>query len=410
MLHDDITSSASVSVVYNGAWINFIYHLQEREHTLHDITALLHQLVSINSINPDLVPGAPGETEIARFVTNWLQEAGLEVTIDEPHAGRSSVVGIARGTGGGRSLMLNAHMDTVGVAGMNDPHSPRIEDNRLYGRGAFDMKAGLAAIMYAASAAHQHNLRGDVIVTAVADEEYASIGTQSILKRWHADAAIVTEPTDLDLCVAHKGFIWLDITTYGRAAHGSLPAEGIDAIAKMGHVLVALEALNQALSTSSSHPLLGSGSLHASLINGGQELSSYPERCMLSVERRTIPGETTELVESQFRAILDQLHTVDPTFKATMQTTLVRDPFSADTSTPIVQILQQHTQRQLNREMGIGGSFGWMDSALLATAGIPTVIFGPGGAGAHAIVEWADLDQLRQCSEILLATSIEFCA
>jgi acetylornithine deacetylase len=383
--------------------------VEEREPTLDDITTLLHQLVSINSINPDLVPDAPGEVEIARFVANWLQQAGLEVTIDEAQPGRPNVVGIARGSGGGSSLMLNAHMDTVGVVGMHNPHSPYIEDNRLYGRGAFDMKAGLAAIMYAGAAARQKNLRGDVIVTAVVDEEYASIGTQAILKDWRADAAIVTEPTGLELCVAHKGFIWQEITTYGRAAHGSLPDEGIDAIAKMGHVLVALEALNQSLSASSPHPLLGHGSLHASLISGGQELSSYPGRCVLNVERRTIPGESTEQVEAQVRTILDQLHTADPTFKATMQTTLVRDPFSIPTNTPIVQILQQHAQRQLNHEIDIGGAFGWMDSALLAAAGIPTVIFGPGGAGAHAAVEWSDLNQLRQCSEILLATIMDFC-
>jgi acetylornithine deacetylase len=387
-----------------------LYYMEEREHILQDITTLLHQLVSINSINPDLVPGAPGETEIARFVANWLQEAGLEVAIDESYPGRPNVVGIARGTGGGRSLMLNAHMDTVGVVGMHNPHSPYIEDNRLYGRGAFDMKAGLAAIMHAAAAAHQHTLRGDVIVTAVADEEYASVGTQSILKRWRADAAIVTEPTELGLCVAHKGFIWQEITTYGRAAHGSLPGEGIDAIVKMGHVLVALEALNQALSASSPHPLLGNSSLHASLISGGQELSSYPERCVLSVERRTIPGESAELVEAQVRAILDQLHAADPTFKASLQTTLVRESFSVSTDTPIIQILQRHAQQQLKHNIELSGVFGWMDSALLATAGIPTVIFGPGGAGAHATVEWSDLAQLRQCAEILLATIMEFCA
>ena len=388
----------------------WIYYAEEREPALEDITTLLHQLVSINSINPDLVPGAPGEVEIARFVANWLQEAGLEVTVDESHPGRPNVVGIARGTGGGRSLMLNAHMDTVGVAGMDNPHSPYIEDNRLYGRGAFDMKAGLAAIMQAAAAAHQHTLRGDVIVTAVAYEEYASIGTQSVLKRWHADAAIVTEPTELALCVAHKGFIWQEITTYGRAAHGSLPTQGIDAIAKMGHVLVALDALNQSLGTSTPHPLLGNGSLHASLISGGQELSSYPERCVLNVERRTIPGETAEQVEAQVRAILDQLHAADPAFKATLQTTMVREPFSVSADTPIIQVLQHHAQQQLKHAMELSGTFGWMDSALLADAGIPTVIFGPGGAGAHATVEWSDLTQLRQCAEILLATIMEFCA
>ena len=152
-----------------------------------EITNLLQQLVAINSINPDLVADGAGEGEIARFVANWLTRAGLEVEIDEPRPGRPNVIGIARGTGGGRSLMLNAHMDTVGVAGMERPHQASIVGNRLYGRGAYDMKAGLAAIMYAAANARKLNLSGDVIVTAVSDEEYASIGTSSVVKRWRAE-------------------------------------------------------------------------------------------------------------------------------------------------------------------------------------------------------------------------------
>ena len=225
---------------------------------------LLRQLVAINSINPDLVVGGEGEGEIASFIARWLERAGLEVVIDEPKVGRPNVVGIVRGIGGGRSLMLNAHMDTVGVAGMERPHEPFIEGNRLYGRGAFDMKSGLTAIMVAAASARKLQLRGDVIVTAVADEEFASIGTSSVLRRWSADAAIVTEPTELDICVAHKGFVWLDIETSGIAAHGSLPEAGIDAIAKMGKVLVGIEELDRILLARPTHPLLHSGSLHAS--------------------------------------------------------------------------------------------------------------------------------------------------
>ncbi|MBO0791907.1 MAG: M20/M25/M40 family metallo-hydrolase, partial [Ktedonobacteraceae bacterium] len=141
------------------------------------ITNLLRQLVAIDSVNPDLVPGAAGERAIAEFVARWLEDAGVEVTWDEPVPGRPSVVGIVRGSGGGRSLLLNAHMDTVGVAGMEQPHEPHVEGNRLYGRGAYDMKGGLAAIMVAVAEARKLSLRGDVILTAVADEEYASLGT-----------------------------------------------------------------------------------------------------------------------------------------------------------------------------------------------------------------------------------------
>ncbi len=376
---------------------------------LNEIATLLGELVAINSINPDLVLGGAGEAEIARFIANWLEQAGLDVEIDEPVPGRPSVVAIARGTGGGRSLMLNAHMDTVGVAGMERPHDPVVQDNRLYGRGAFDMKGGLAAIIFAAAAAKRQQLRGDVILTAVSDEEYASIGTASIVKRWHADAAIVTEPTGLEICIAHKGFIWLEIETRGIAAHGSRPDLGIDAIVKMGKVLVGLEELDRSLRSAPSHYLLGSGSLHASLISGGQELSSYPERCVLSVERRTIPGETAQDVESQVRQILDQVAASDAAFKASLRTTLLREAFEVSRDEPIVQAVYRHATTILGQEADIIGATAWMDSAILSAAGIPTVIFGPGGEGAHAVVEWVDLEQVQRCVEVLVATAEEFC-
>ncbi len=375
-----------------------------------EISELLRQLVAIDSVNPDLVPGGAGEGEIARFVAGWLERAGLTVTIEEAAPGRPNVVAVARGSGGGRSLLLNAHMDTVGVAGMQGPHEPYIEGNRLYGRGAYDMKAGLAAIMMATAAARRQSLRGDVILTAVCDEEFASIGTASVVKGWHADAAILTEPTQLDVCIAHKGFCWLDIETTGVAAHGSLPEVGVDAIIKMGKVLVELEALDRSLRSGPRHPLLGSGSLHASLITGGQELSSYPDRCLLSVERRTVPGETRELVEQQIGAILDRVATDDPQFQASMKTMLVQQPFEIVEDAPVVQTLLRQATRILGDRPAIGGAFGWMDSALLAAAGIPTVIFGPGGDGAHAVVEWSDLDQLQRCADVLIATIEEFCA
>jgi acetylornithine deacetylase len=376
---------------------------------MNEIASLLGELVAIDSINPDLVVGGAGEAAIARFVANWLERAGLAVEIDEPVPGRPSVVAIARGTGGGRSLMLNAHMDTVGVAGMERPHDPVVQGSRLYGRGAFDMKGGLAAIMFAAAAAKNQQLRGDVILTAVSDEEYASIGTASIVKRWHADAAIVTEPTGLEICIAHKGFIWLEIETRGIAAHGSLPDLGVDAIVKMGKVLVGLEELDRSLRSAPSHRLLGSGSLHASLISGGQELSSYPERCILSVERRTVPGETARDVESQVRKILDHAAASDATFNAALRTTLLREAFEVSQDEPIVQAVRRHATAIAGQEPGVIGAMAWMDSAILSAAGIPTVIFGPGGEGAHAVVEWVDLEQVQRCVEVLVASAEEFC-
>jgi len=375
-----------------------------------EIVELLQQLVAIDSINPDLVPGGAGEEKIARFVADWFERAGLEVVWDEPAPGRPNVIGIARGTGGGRSLLLNAHMDTVGVEGMERPHDPYIQDNRLYGRGAYDMKGGLAAIMAAGAAAKKRGLRGDVIVTAVADEEYASIGTSSIVKKWHADAAIVTEPTELHICTAHKGFVWLDVETEGVAAHGSRPDLGVDAIVKMGKVLLGLEELDRSLRTAPSHRLLGSGSVHASLIQGGQELSSYPRHCSLGVERRTIPGETLQKVESEIPRICEQIAATDPTFKATVKTSMVRDPFEVSLDEPIVRAVLRQATAILGHQPGEIGQTGWMDSALLSAAGIPAVVFGPGGEGAHAVVEWSNLEHVERCAEILAAVAEEFCA
>ncbi len=362
-----------------------------------DHVELLASLVRIDSVNPDLVPGAAGESEIAHFVAQWMRAAGLDVSLDEAAPGRLSAVGVARGSGGGCSLMLNAHLDTVGVAGMEHPHTPRIDGNRLYGRGAYDMKGSLTAILLAAREARRLQLRGDVIVTAVCDEEYASIGTASVLKRWTADAAIVTEPTGLDICVAHKGFIWFEIQSQGVAAHGSKPELGVDAIARLGPALTGIGELDRELRKTSRHHLLGSGSLHASLISGGQELSSYPERCTLWLERRTVPGETLEDATAQIQSLLEPA--------MLLRSTLVREPFEIDREAGIVRLLESRLHSPK-----IYGDTPWMDSALTSAAGIPTVVFGPGGGGAHAAVEWSNLDEVAKAAEILAEVATLFCA
>jgi acetylornithine deacetylase len=254
------------------------------------LVELIHALVAIDSVNPSLVPGGAGEREAAAFVAAWAREAGLEAEALEATAERPSVVIRARGTGGGRDLLLCGHLDTVTTEGMANP-GPRVEGDRFHGRGAYDMKAGVAAALIACRDAARLGLRGDVIVAAVADEEHASLGVQEVLETVRADAAIVTEPTELEVIVAHKGFAWMEVEVAGRAAHGSRPHLGVDAIVKTGPILTALGALDAALGDR-THPLLGRGSVHASLIRGGEELSSYPARCVVGLERRTLPGET----------------------------------------------------------------------------------------------------------------------
>lgn len=373
---------------------------------------LLSDLVAINSINPDLVPGSPGEGEIADYIAQWLERAGLEVQLVESISGRPNVIGIAPGTGGGRTLLLNGHMDTVGVAGMPDAHQPRIDRaaGRLYGRGAYDMKGGLAACMLAIADAGKQQLRGDVIFTGVVDEEYASLGTQDLAKHFQADAAIVAEFTELQLILAHRGFVWLEVETIGKAAHGSRPDLGVDAIVKMGKVLVEMEKLDQRLRSNPTHPLLGSGSLHASLIQGGQELSTYPDRCLLSLERRTLPGETPESVEAELVEIVQELRRSDPSFEALVHRGIDRSPLETPEAADIVQALQTASAGILKHPLPIAGVQFWTDAAILAAAGIPSVLFGPSGSGAHAVEEWVDLASVQTCAEIYLATAMKFCA
>jgi acetylornithine deacetylase len=359
---------------------------------------LLADLVRIDSINPDLIEGAAGEGEIARYVAGWLERAGLEVEVEEVAPGRFNTVGMARGTGGGRTLLLNAHMDTVGVAGMEKPFEPAVEDGRMHGRGSYDMKAGLAAIMLAGAEAAGGGLAGDVIVTAVCDEEVASIGTARVAERYRADAAIVSEPTEMRLALAHKGFVGFEIETKGRAAHGSRPDLGIDAIAHMGPVLVRLEELDRRLRADPTHPLLGSGSLHAAVIEGGQEYSSYPERCLLKGERRTVPGETDAHVEGELRELLGDID-------GEVRMVVARQPFETSEDAEIARLVAGHAG---GPEI-VGAPF-WADSALLAAAGIPTVVFGPAGEGAHAVEEWVDLASAERCAEIYAAVARELCA
>jgi acetylornithine deacetylase len=306
-------------------------------------------------------------------------------------------------------LLLNGHMDTVGVAGMERPFEPVIKDGCLYGRGGYDMKGGVAACMLAIKAARERKLRGDVLFTAVADEEYAGAGTMTVAKQVHADGAIVAEFTELRLVPAHKGFVWLEIETEGKAAHGSRPDLGVDAVIKMGPVLMELERLGRELGAHPAHPLLGSGSVHASFIEGGREYSTYPERCKLTLERRTLPGETPELVEAEVRDILKRLQAADPALKASVRRTLDRPPMETPADAGILAVVREAAAQVLGCPAEIAGVPFWTDAATLAAAGIPSLLFGPAGSGAHAAVEWVDLASVRACADVYLETAVRFC-
>lgn len=374
----------------------------------HDAAALLADLVAVDSVNPSLVPGAAGEAEAAACVRRWADAAGLVTEMFEAHPGRPSVVVRGGAADGGSTLLLCGHLDTVGVGGMTDPFVPRVDGDRLYGRGAYDMKAGLAAALIACRDAHRAGIAGQVIVAAVADEEHASIGIREVLARVHADAAIVTEPTELTVATAHKGFVWIEIEVVGRAAHGSRPHLGVDAILKAGPILVGLSDRNERL-RAHHHPRLGPGTLHGSLIAGGLEESTIPDRCVLTFERRTLPGETAADVEREVADLLACCRRADPDLDVSSRTTLVREPFEVADTSPIVASVADAVATVVGQRPRLAGVSYWADSAFIAAAGMPTVLFGPAGEGAHAAVEWVSIDSTVTCADTLAAVATRFC-
>ncbi len=373
------------------------------------VTRLLRDLVAVDSVNPTLVPGAAGEAAIARRLVQEFEAMGLAVEVQEVAPGRPNVVATLAGRAPGPSLMLCGHIDTVGVTGMAAPFEPVVRDGRMYGRGTQDMKSGVAAMIDAVRLVAGGGLAaGEVVVACVVDEEHSSIGADALVTRWRADAGIVTEPTDLDVAVCHKGFAWSEIVTTGKAAHGSRPADGVDAIVHMGRVLVALGALDQRLQAGARHARLGTASLHASIISGGRELSSYPDRCALQIERRTIPGEPETVLATEVEDILARLAAADPTFAATATSMFARPPYEIDAAHPLPGLLGAAAKDAGCRAETIGMSF-WTDAAVLGGAGIPTVLFGPAGAGLHSTDEWVDLASVRQCRDALAATIRAWC-
>jgi acetylornithine deacetylase len=376
-----------------------------------DLEKLVCELVAIESVNPDLVADGSGEGNIAAFVASWLRGHGLSVEVVEPVPGRKSVIGVLAGAGGGggSSLMLNAHMDTVGAGGMADAFTPVVREGRIYGRGAYDMKGSLAAIMIAAREARELGLRGDLIVAAVADEEVASIGTAAVLRRREADAAIVTEPTELRLCLAHKGFVWLEVEMVGVAAHGSRADLGVDAVGHMGRILTGVVSLDQSLRGGRRHPLLGTGSIHASVISGGQEWSTYPALCVVKIERRTIPGEDGALALREIEEMIAAARAEDPELRASVSLVLERPPSQLGADSFVTEAVEHAATERLGRKPEVVGVAYWMDMALSNAAGIPTVAFGPSGEGAHADVEWVDIASLETCVEVYLRAAELVC-
>lgn len=389
-------------------------HKLERDVSPDDVVSLTQALVQIDSSNPDFgsIPG-PGESEIADYVTEWLESRGVECHRIEKTQGRPSVVGIVRGSGGGKSLMFNGHLDTVTLLGYNgDALSAHIENGNMYGRGTADMKSGLAASMLAVASARGKGLKGDVILAAVADEESESIGTEEVLAAgWRADAAIVAEPTEMALINTHKGFALYEVDIHGVACHGSRADLGVDAICKAGYFLVELDKHAQELQkrTGGAIAQTGAPNIHCGVVKGGEEIASYPAKCSIFIERRTVAGETAETVRQELAAILDNLVATVPGFKYDLRSTFSRAPYFIANDHEFVQLVSKHAMKVMESKPVIKGETYWTDMALLGDVGIPGLIWGPKGYGLHAKTEWVEVESVKQLANAFGNIVADFC-
>jgi acetylornithine deacetylase len=375
-----------------------------------DAVALARALVEIDSRNPTLAPGAPGESGCALFLAGVLQEWGFEAELLEQVPGRPNVV--ARiGPGGTPSLMFAGHLDVVGVEGMtHPPFSADVRDGRLYGRGSADMKGGIAAMCSAAAKAITGASRKSIVIAAVVDEEYESLGMRALLASGvRAEAAILTEPTQLAICPAHRGFVWMNVGIRGRAAHGSRYDIGVDAITHAGLLLSELESLERARESGLTHPLLGRGSLHASKISGGTGMSTYPETCELAIERRTLPGESAETALREIGDAMLRVKAKDARFDGSVTLTTAQAPSDVSVDAPVVRHLASALRAE-GLASAAEGLSAWTDAALLNEAGIPAVCFGPGDiALAHSAEEWVPLAEIETATRVLARFASAWC-
>ena len=380
------------------------------KYNLDDPVELLCALTEINSVNSTLVPGAPGESEIADFIGKWFTDRDFDVTRLEGTPGRPSIVACSKGATTSKKIMLNGHIDTVTIASYDGDGCKAVrKDGNVYGRGTFDMKGGLAGQMIAAHRAVQRGITGQVIVAAVSDEEHGNIGTEEVLKHFTADVGVVAEPTMLGLTVAHKGFVWFDLTINGLAAHGSRHDLGIDAITKAGYALVALDKYAAELTSRPHVKYLETPSVHASIIKGGEELSSYPAECTIAIERRTVPGETPEGVRAELVAILDDVAANTKDFSYELGGGFTRAPLQVSEDHEIVRLIQNHFQTHTGNPIGFRGEWYWTDAALMNDAGITTVLFGVDGEGAHAATEWATESSVHLVADVLTDVVLDWC-
>jgi succinyl-diaminopimelate desuccinylase len=380
-----------------------------------DPLQLLSALVAIPSVNADLAPGAPGEGPIIGWCAVWLRERGFSVDLVQSRDGRPSLVARLPSDTARDVVMLTGHVDTVGVATYTgDPFATSVRGGRVYGRGTFDMKGGLAAILVAAARVAERTVAGDppgtgLVVALVADEEFGSVGTEDVL-RWIGDrglnvvAAVIAEPSALELTVAHRGFAWFTLEVTGRAAHGSQPERGVDAIAGALRVMTALTDLQSVLDGAPAHPLLEPGTVRVSTISGGVDAATVAPSCQMTLERRTMPGETAGDVRRALEDTIGSALAALPELSWSLTTLVARSAFEAHTNSAIVRAVRTAAEARLGRTVPSRGEPFWTDAGLVSEAQIDCLVFGVDGGGAHSDEEWADVDSVYALTDILEET------
>jgi acetylornithine deacetylase len=380
-----------------------------------DVTTLLSSLVRIDSVTPWLIPGGAGEMEAARFIADWLEPLGVAVTIEEPEPGRANLMARWKGTGGGRTLCLNAHTDTVGYAAWPDTaRIPRIEGDHMLGLGAADDKGHCAAALLALKSAvlSGRRLRGDLILALVADEEGASIGTEHLVRHHHSgiDGALVLEANGLNnVLVTHQGFGWIDIVVHGTAAHGSAPDKGVDAIVHMAEVVRRLHQLDRDTFQPHPHPMNGRTVFHTGTIAGGTDYATYPDRCILGIEIGSQPGETLKNRVREIEKIFADVAAQEPSFRGEINVRIDRNPFEAKGHEELWDALSHAIANVTGSPAEQTGDNAWMDAALMQEAGIPTMVTGASGGNFHAPDEWVSLSELAQLADVLRETAFSYC-
>ena len=376
-------------------------------------TTLLADMVRVESVTPWLIPDGSGERTIAGWIAAWLADLPVEVSLDEIEPGRINTVATLRGAGGGRSLIVNAHADTVGFANWADRAlEPAIDGDRMVGIGCADDKAGCAAALLAlrALATDGPRLAGDLIVACVADEEGASIGTQDLVKRYRADASIVIEPDRLPRgIVEHQGFGWIDVIVHGRASHGSNPEGGIDAIVHLAEVIRRLDRLDREVFRANPDPLNGLTVFHTGTVHGGTDYATYPSRAVLGIEIGTQPGEHLSNRVAEIEAIFRECAEVFPDFHGEVDVKLEREPFKAEGHEELWAAMDAATRDEISQPLEPVGLNAWADAALMQAAGIPTVMFGPLGGNYHAPDEWVSIPEVAQTARIVVGAAQRFC-